>query len=211
MTNVPDRLSLRCADSDRQLVADVLNTAYAEGRLTLEEHDERTTAVWSARTFGELDQLTLDLVGARPSAPAVPQPTNDRGPLVLANPGSTDQWTSIMGTNRVQGTSARLPQESTANVLMGDVIIDLSQGTLDAQTCTIHANVVMGYLKLTVPAGVDVEIRMTNIMGDTKTSGLRPGGPGSPRVVITGFCLMGDVKAYGPDHVGLGKRLGLTR
>ena len=38
--------NLRASDADRDQVATVLSTAYAEGRLTREEHDER------------LDQLT---------------------------------------------------------------------------------------------------------------------------------------------------------
>ena len=41
--------SYRASDADRDQVAEVLHTAYAEGRITLEEHDERTQAVLLAR------------------------------------------------------------------------------------------------------------------------------------------------------------------
>ena len=41
--------ALRCADSDREQVVRLLNTAFAEGRLTREEHDERIDATWVSR------------------------------------------------------------------------------------------------------------------------------------------------------------------
>ena len=54
--------NLRASDTDRDQVATVLSTAYAEGRLTREEHDERLDKAMAARTFDELVPLTHDLV-----------------------------------------------------------------------------------------------------------------------------------------------------
>ena len=48
------------------MVAEVLHTAYAEGRITLAEHEERTDAVLQARTFDDLTTLTDDLVPVQP-------------------------------------------------------------------------------------------------------------------------------------------------
>src|SRR5690606_32514469 len=45
---------LRASDQDRNQVANVLSAAYAEGRLTREEHDERLEQAMSAKTFDEL-------------------------------------------------------------------------------------------------------------------------------------------------------------
>lgn len=53
--------SLRAADRDRDQVAESLREHYAQGRLTMEEFDERTTAAASAKTIGELRALTSDL------------------------------------------------------------------------------------------------------------------------------------------------------
>lgn len=53
--------SLRAADRDRDQVAEALREHYAQGRLTMEEFDERTTAAASAKTIGELRTLTRDL------------------------------------------------------------------------------------------------------------------------------------------------------
>ena len=54
--------SYRASDADRDQVAEVLNSAYAEGRITLDEHQERTQAALEAKTFDDLTALTADLV-----------------------------------------------------------------------------------------------------------------------------------------------------
>jgi hypothetical protein len=58
----PDHAQLRAADQDRDIVHDVLGTAYGEGRLSSEELDQRTDAVTAARLLGELPELIGDLV-----------------------------------------------------------------------------------------------------------------------------------------------------
>jgi Domain of unknown function (DUF1707) len=49
------------SDGDRDAAAGVLNEAFAEGRLTADEHTERLRAVFAARTRPELARLTADL------------------------------------------------------------------------------------------------------------------------------------------------------
>jgi type VI protein secretion system component VasF len=56
--------TLRAADRDRDEVAGILREHYAQGRLTMEEFDERSTAAVSAKTMGELRALTADLPAA---------------------------------------------------------------------------------------------------------------------------------------------------
>jgi hypothetical protein len=55
------------SDADRHAAAGLLNAALAEGRLTADEHDQRLSAAYAARTWQQLDQLTADLP-ARPAA-----------------------------------------------------------------------------------------------------------------------------------------------
>jgi hypothetical protein len=52
---------IRASDHDRESAAELLREAYAVGRLSHEELDERATAAYSARTLGELRDLTADL------------------------------------------------------------------------------------------------------------------------------------------------------
>jgi hypothetical protein len=53
--------SIRASDKDRESVVSVLREAYTEGRLTLDEFDERTSTAYASRTWGELRELTVDL------------------------------------------------------------------------------------------------------------------------------------------------------
>jgi len=57
----PNRL--RTSDSEREQVATILRAAMAEGRLTLEEGEERLGAVYAAKFRDELSPLTADLPG----------------------------------------------------------------------------------------------------------------------------------------------------
>lgn len=62
---------MRASDSDRQSIIDQLSQAYASGQLDLDEFTERTAHAQSARTYGELQPLTVDLPGAAPARPPV--------------------------------------------------------------------------------------------------------------------------------------------
>lgn len=59
---------LRAADADRERVAQWLRAAHAEGRLDVDEVEERLSAAYAARTFGDLEPLTADL-GPPPAEP----------------------------------------------------------------------------------------------------------------------------------------------
>jgi hypothetical protein len=52
---------IRASDRDRDTVVATLRDAYTAGRLTMEEFDERTTAAYASKTWGELRRLTEDL------------------------------------------------------------------------------------------------------------------------------------------------------
>ncbi|GGL06336.1 DUF1707 SHOCT-like domain-containing protein [Planomonospora parontospora] len=52
---------MRASDDDRDRVASVLREHYAQGRLTVEEFDERLEQLYASRTYGELATLTSDL------------------------------------------------------------------------------------------------------------------------------------------------------
>lgn len=64
--------SMRATDADRDRVHEVLRAAYAEGRLTWDEFDARSSALLQAKTYDELAGLTADL--HRPASPAPYQP-----------------------------------------------------------------------------------------------------------------------------------------
>jgi hypothetical protein len=52
---------IRASDSDREVVVAALREAYTAGRLTLDEFDERMSAAYASKTWGDLRVLTVDL------------------------------------------------------------------------------------------------------------------------------------------------------
>jgi uncharacterized protein DUF1707 len=61
----PDNQGLRAADRDRDLVVGAISEAYADGRLTREEMDDRLSRVQSTRLLGDLLPLVTDLMPTR--------------------------------------------------------------------------------------------------------------------------------------------------
>jgi hypothetical protein len=56
--------AVRASDAERDQAAEILRVAYAEGRLTRDELDERIGAAYAAKTRADLSGLTSDLPGA---------------------------------------------------------------------------------------------------------------------------------------------------
>ena len=52
---------IRASDRERESVVDVLRDAYTDGRLTLEEFEQRTSAAYASKTWSDLRELTGDL------------------------------------------------------------------------------------------------------------------------------------------------------
>jgi hypothetical protein len=67
-----DLSRMRISDADRSEVIDILQRATAEGRLDLDELDDRVSSALAARTWSDLDPLIDDL-------PVVAEPVPDEG------------------------------------------------------------------------------------------------------------------------------------
>ena len=91
--------AIRASDSDRESVVEILRQAYTDGRLDLNEFDERTTAAYAGKTWADLRQLTSDLpvdavlgadIGRPPVAAGAPwrpgMPEQDRPALPPRGP-----------------------------------------------------------------------------------------------------------------------------
>jgi hypothetical protein len=69
------------SDGERDDAVRVLNEAFAEGRLTGDEHGERVRAAYAARTWRDLDRVTTDLPG----------PPDALGQVAQGEPGDLDR------------------------------------------------------------------------------------------------------------------------
>jgi hypothetical protein len=182
---------LRVSDADRERVAERLRDAAGEGRLTIEELDERVERAYGSRTGAELAELTADLPGhGRPGVAL--GPPSERKPR---------RWViSLMGGSNLRGRWRAAPRMRSIAV-MGGSDIDLRHAELDAGEVTITAFALMGGVDVIVPVGTDVELTGFAIMGgnDNKVPH-HDLPPDAPRVHVRAFSLMGGV------DVRLGRR-----
>ena len=75
---------MRACDADRERTADLLRTAFVEGRLSQDELDERLGQVYTARTYADLAVQTADLPLQRPLPAMPPRPFTPQGTNGLA-------------------------------------------------------------------------------------------------------------------------------
>lgn len=66
------RPDLRIGDADREAAAATLREHYAQGRLTLEEFNQRLDAVFASTTQSQLNHITQDLPHVPAPAPSLP-------------------------------------------------------------------------------------------------------------------------------------------
>ncbi len=98
----------RASDADRDIATDILCAAVGDGRLTLNELDERLGAALSARTRAELAALIADLPGRRcPPSPAGSRP-RPGDPAVSPGALTLSRWSLIQSLVDARA-AARLP------------------------------------------------------------------------------------------------------
>jgi len=86
--------ALRCSDADRERVVAELNQHFTEGRLTLDEFDQRSSSAYQARTYADLATLTTDL----PSTQIVPATARDPEPKPAPSPAPQHgRWQDAAG------------------------------------------------------------------------------------------------------------------
>src|SRR5688572_17553573 len=68
------RQEIRVSDRERQAAVDRLRAALDEGRLDLLEYDRRLLLAYQAVSYGDLDQLFVDLPGIAPARTAPSEP-----------------------------------------------------------------------------------------------------------------------------------------
>jgi Domain of unknown function (DUF1707) len=189
MSDSPDRRpDLRISDSDRDRAAEVLREAHAEGRITVDELDERLTSVYNAKTFADLVPVTRDLPAIQDAATA---PAPARGRI-----GGTARFKlslAILGGASREGQWV-VPPEYTAVATLGGIKLDMRDATFAEAETTIKAVAVMGGMEITVPEDADVEIGAFGVMGGVDHGGEGPGAPGAPRIRITGVAVMGGIE-----------------
>jgi hypothetical protein len=190
--------NLRASDADREQVATVLSTAYAEGRLTLEEHDERVDQLMAAKTFDDLIPITRDLVViGTPTAVAAPQPSSRFTIDTTAQNSQSDKMIAIFGGITRSG-KWRVRKNIQALALFGGMDLDLRNAIFEAPVVEISGFWCFGGLDIKVPEGIDVRDQTAGVFGGTDIRDIGDPAPGAPTLVIKGMTLFGGVSVHGP-------------
>jgi hypothetical protein len=191
-------------------VAEVLRQAAGEGRIDLEELDQRLEATYAAKTYGELVPLTVDLPAHATVQSVAPRP-EQRRPVPAAGPAYVSSMAIMSECKRVGAWM--VDGTHNAFALMGSIVLDLRQASFAQREVVINASAVMGEVKVLVDAATTVIVEGTGVMGEYSEQRPRvPYAPtdDSPVVRLRGFSLMGSVHVQrkGPPGEALRRRLG---
>jgi hypothetical protein len=200
-----DPALLRVSDEDRHKVAEILRQAAGEGRLDLDELDERLESAYAAKTYADLVPITADLPlrgsehlpgpAARPAVPAA------RHETTLAFMGGS----SRKGLWEVGATH-------TAFAMWAGITLDLREARLTSRETVIYANAIWAGIDIVVNEHTHVIVDGIGIMGgfEQARDKVAPAvGPESPVVRVKGIALMAGVSVQRKPMPGTSKRRSL--
>ena len=151
--DVNPRNDLRASHEDRDRIVELLRVSAGDGRLSIDELDERVEAALTARTYGELEGLVADLPATPGMAAGAP----------TAKPKEMVRIECHSGSATRDGRWA-VPQRMEVRIHSGSVTLDFTQAQVSWPTLQIDAEVRSGTLKLITKPGIvldtdDVAVR----------------------------------------------------
>ncbi|MFI5531719.1 DUF1707 domain-containing protein [Kitasatospora sp. NPDC051853] len=188
---------LRASDADRERVAELLRDAYAEGRLTVEEHSERIELAYGAKTLGDLVPLTRDLPA--PAGPAAqvstakPQPAAERPPAPPAR-AEAPTVVAIFGGAARKGRW-RVGSQLRAVALFGGVEIDLTDAVFESPEVEIEVFAMFGGVDVRVPENVSLHGSGLGLFGGFDVKEQTVADPYAPVVRVKGAAIFGGCSA----------------
>ena len=180
---------LRASDEDRERTAEVLRRAAGEGRLTMDELEERLHSTYEARTHRELEGLTADIVAPGTAAPQRRMP-------VRRGEGGAHWLVSVMSGRDRKGRW-RVGRRCNVVNVMGGADLDLNDAELADDYVEMTVFSLMGGADIRVPEGLNVEVSEFAFMGgNTINLGNELPDPGGPVLRLRLLSIMGgtDVK-----------------
>ncbi|MFI9366251.1 DUF1707 domain-containing protein [Kitasatospora sp. NPDC053057] len=137
--------ALRASHADRDQAVAALSIAAGDGRLTAEELDQRVEAALSARTLGELTDLTADL-------PPVPAATGGAGPEPKDVLRIEQKFSKLERTGPWV-----LPRRLELAAEWCSVTLDFTQAVITQDTLRIDVDMQGGNLTLIAGPGIAVD------------------------------------------------------
>src|ERR1700761_110457 len=189
---VPEPRNMRASDADRERVANVLREAAGDGRLSMDELDERLDAVYAAKTYAELEPITNDLPDGGSTYVPAPSKAATLDPARFGGEPTSHGAAAILGGFTRRGDWV-VPKEFTAFMLMGGGEIDLRDARFTEREVTIHIVAILGGCEVIVPEDATVYVTGIGILGAFEHTDAGPGSPDGPVITINGVALLGGV------------------
>ena len=183
---------LRASHEDRDRIAEQLRVAAGDGRLTMDELDERLEKALNARTGSELAVLVNDLPAAAAGGAA--------GPALPAQAKELGQIEVSSGSARREGRWV-LPRAMDVKVGSGSVRIDLTEAVFTGPLLQIAAQVRSGSLRIITRPGVEVVLDDVSVSSGAAKVRRRKSDPAAPtvlRVEVSGSVRSGAIVAKPP-------------
>jgi hypothetical protein len=171
---------VRASDADRDSMLVRLHTAFAEGRLSEAELDERMDLVLAARTYGELAAVAADL----PSG---------RGETVRdgAAHGPSGRFQIAYKNSVTRSGRWRLPERYTVAVYKGTGLLDLRAAELGGRVTALRVLAYKSTVEIIVPPGVRVEADGVGVSAEVHSTP----PVDAPVVHIRGYAYKGLIRA----------------
>ena len=176
---------LRASHADRDRVADLLRVAAGDGRLTADELDQRLERALTARTVGELAELSRDLPPA-------------------SGPGSGAEDTVAKDTITIDRQGGRdkrdgrwlVPRRIVVRVGWGHVTLDFTKAVITQPGLDIDLDVRSGTLTLLTRPGISVDADDVAVRSSGSVKIRVPPDPAGPvlRIVLSGTVQTGHLR-----------------
>lgn len=204
---------LRVGDAERSRAADLIDEAYADGRLDNAEHTERVSAALAARTVGDLADLLADLgpgltdqlglataAGSGGGVMAEPWTGTGRGSLVQPGAAPTVERITSVLSDVTRGAGGVLGGHVEINAALSEVKLDLTRAVLTHHRTVIEVHASLAEVVVLVPDGLQVTSKVIRILADESVKGVEATHSGDPVVEITGWLALGELNVIGPGH-----------
>ncbi|HHU40139.1 MAG TPA: DUF1707 domain-containing protein [Propionibacterium sp.] len=188
---------MRAADADRAIVTDLLSAAYAEGRLTREEHDSRLAQAMEAKTFDDLRGLTDDLVPGSNTGRTIGAFSSAGAPHIDRSGAETEAETTFAIFGGMERAGSWRARRNISNLTaFGGSSFDFRDAVFTSDEVTINIFCAFGGVDVVVPEGVNVRNETVAIFGGSDVKNITP-APGGPTVILKGLVLFGGIDAKG--------------
>lgn len=180
------------SQADRNHVVTLLKAAEAEGRLSVEDRDQRIREAMAATTFDDLVPLTRDLVS--PTGPAA------RSQIKYDDSAANDEADQVVAifAEAKREHAWRVRKYTSILAAFGGVHLDLTEATFESRELVINVFCVFGGIDLIVPAGTEVDCQVHVLAGSTEVGRMPQPDGVAPKLVVKGFCGFGGLEIKNP-------------